>query len=43
MVCAARDLENDCNESGRLSIQQRLIEKSNKRIKHEDEVTAKVG
>ena len=26
-VCAVRHLENDCNEAGRLSIQQRPIEK----------------
>ena len=33
---AARHLENHCNEAGRSSMQQRLIERNNKRTKHED-------
>ena len=34
VACASRHPENHCNEAGRLSIQQLLIEKSNKRIKY---------
>ena len=41
MACAVRRLRNHCDEVGRLSIQKCLIEKSNKRIKHEEDVTAK--
>ena len=40
-ACTARHLENHCNEGGLASTQQHLIEKSNKRTKHEDEATIK--
>ena len=38
---AATHLENHCNESGRASMEQRLIERSSKRSKCEDEVAPK--
>ena len=34
-------LENHCNEAGRLSMQQRLIDEINAIIKHEEEVIVK--
>ena len=40
-VCAARHLEKHCDEVGRTSIEQRMIEKKNKKTKHEEEVTTK--
>ena len=41
LVCASKHLENHCNEAGRNSTQQRLLEISGKRTKCEDEVTTK--
>ena len=40
-VSAIRHLENHCNEAGLHSIESLLNEKSAKRMKHEDEVSAK--
>ena len=41
MVRAGRHLENYCDEVGHNSIKERSLEKSVKRIKHEEDTTAK--
>ena len=42
MVCVARHLEHDCSESGLSSTEQRMIERKNKKEKHEEEVVMKI-
>ena len=42
-ACAARNLEDHCNEASHTSIQERLIEKSARQIKHQEDVTVKTG
>ena len=40
-ACAGRHLEKHCNEAGHNSIKERTLEKNAKRIKHEEDATAK--